>query len=375
MTKWGVFAVTCLPWACSNSAPAEDQPCPSGGTRCGGECVDTTTDIGNCGQCGRVCPTGVGCFASACTSPGSLNQPRQGHALVKGHDGRIYCIGGAYGATALQEIGDVEVYDPRTNHWRRVESLVTPRAMLGAAARDGQIIAFGGGEAFIHTGAQHALAASEVYDPAADLWSPGASLPVGRADAAVAAAPDGRVWVIGGWSSWIAAEISTVDDVSVLGADWIWSQPTLLPTPATRHGARAVATPDGRIWLLGGRPASMDPPFLSVDVLDPDAATWRQAKQPTLGAHYLGAVALGVDGTIYVIGGDDGHSATTHVEAYDPATETSAPVAELPIPLFDTAAVTGDDGRIYVVGGVPAMGAPALEAMFVYDPIRKVWYQ
>lgn len=143
MTKWGVFAVTCLPWACSNSAPAEDQPCPSGGTRCGGECVDTTTDIGNCGQCGRVCPTGVGCFASACTSPGSLNQPRQGHALVKGHDGRIYCIGGAYGATALQEIGDVEVYDPRTNHWRRVESLVTPRAMLGAAARDGQIIAFG----------------------------------------------------------------------------------------------------------------------------------------------------------------------------------------------------------------------------------------
>jgi len=41
-------------------------PCPTGQTKCGTKCVDTTSDSANCGACDKPCPTGQACVASAC---------------------------------------------------------------------------------------------------------------------------------------------------------------------------------------------------------------------------------------------------------------------------------------------------------------------
>jgi hypothetical protein len=40
--------------------------CPQGKTACGGACVDTQTDVNNCGGCGRVCGAGQQCTGGVC---------------------------------------------------------------------------------------------------------------------------------------------------------------------------------------------------------------------------------------------------------------------------------------------------------------------
>jgi hypothetical protein len=40
--------------------------CPSGQTKCAGDCVDTQTGIANCGTCGNVCGGGNECNTAVC---------------------------------------------------------------------------------------------------------------------------------------------------------------------------------------------------------------------------------------------------------------------------------------------------------------------
>jgi hypothetical protein len=43
--------------------------CADGTTACGGVCVDTTTDLLHCGECGKACGDGQTCVGSACSTP------------------------------------------------------------------------------------------------------------------------------------------------------------------------------------------------------------------------------------------------------------------------------------------------------------------
>ncbi len=46
-----------------------DGGCPTGLSVCGAACVDLTKDLGNCGGCGKACPTGGSCTAGVCACP------------------------------------------------------------------------------------------------------------------------------------------------------------------------------------------------------------------------------------------------------------------------------------------------------------------
>jgi hypothetical protein len=57
-------------------AAAPEQPeylaapgCGSGRTRCGGKCVNLSTDSKNCGKCGRRCSSGATCSNKKCVRP------------------------------------------------------------------------------------------------------------------------------------------------------------------------------------------------------------------------------------------------------------------------------------------------------------------
>jgi hypothetical protein len=43
--------------------------CPNGQIDCNGNCVDTSTDIANCGACGNACPDGASCESGLCVTP------------------------------------------------------------------------------------------------------------------------------------------------------------------------------------------------------------------------------------------------------------------------------------------------------------------
>jgi len=53
-------------------------PCPTGQTRCGGTCIDTTSDTKNCGGCGVACQGTDVCSASACVTCDKIDVDKDG---------------------------------------------------------------------------------------------------------------------------------------------------------------------------------------------------------------------------------------------------------------------------------------------------------
>ncbi|HZT05747.1 MAG TPA: kelch repeat-containing protein [Chloroflexota bacterium] len=103
----------------------------------------------------------------------------------------------------------------------------------------------------------------------------------------------------------------------------------------------------------------------------PTSALWVDLAQQRVPRQEMAVAELG--GRIYAIGGfnPDGSSANT-VEAYDPATDSWATVAPLPIALNHPAAATVGD-HVYVIGGHPDQGAEAVDTVYAYDAGADRW--
>jgi hypothetical protein len=130
----------------------------------------------------------------------------------------------------------------------------------------------------------------------------------------------------------------------------------LAAMPTARTDLAAVATPDGRVYAIGGSAASGQA-LTTVERYSPGTDTWTRVASLHTPRAAL-AAALGPDGRIYAIGGANGehqlHLLAT-VEAYDPATDRWQPAPPLPRPLESLAAATVD-GRVFAVGGQDAGG-------------------
>src|SRR5207248_1818808 len=105
-------------------------------------------------------------------------------------NGLIYVVGGANNTTIF---ATTEVYNPSTNTWSVVAPMHTPRDGLGvAAAENGKLYAIGG-----WTTGDVLTNAVEEYDPATNSWTTRSPMPTLRGNVAVAAA-GGRVYAISG---------------------------------------------------------------------------------------------------------------------------------------------------------------------------------
>jgi N-acetylneuraminic acid mutarotase len=82
------------------------------------------------------------------------------------------------------------------------------------------------------------------------------------------------------------------------------------------------------------------------------------------------AVAAGLDGRIYAIGGTNFSGVLGTLEAYTPATDTWTTLQPMPTPRSFLAAATGSDGRVYVLGGGAKNVCNILES---YSPDTDTW--
>ncbi|HET9614532.1 MAG TPA: kelch repeat-containing protein, partial [Candidatus Limnocylindrales bacterium] len=86
-------------------------------------------------------------------------------------------------------------------------------------------------------------------------WQSGPALPVSRSNLSAAIDRHGRIFVLGGSTPSGSALVTNVDVYNT--ASRTWSRAGALRSG--RFEALATATPDGRIWLLGGYNALGDP--------------------------------------------------------------------------------------------------------------------
>jgi N-acetylneuraminic acid mutarotase len=171
-----------------------------------------------------------------------------------------------------------------------------------------------------------------------------------------------------------------------------------LPTSTWRHIARshcahigsgAVLGQDGRIYLGGGEGGG---PGTCLESYDPRHDRWTKlAYIPHLVLDP--GMTTGVDGRIYLIGGmtltRTAHSVRTYdgpplairdVQVYDPKSNRWSTAAPMPTARLAPAAVTGPDGKIYVIGGsldpfgyANYVTKRILRTTEVYDPKTNHW--
>lgn len=251
--------------------------------------------------------------------------------VTVGADGLIYAIGGLN----VRPLDTVEAYDPHANRWTTEPSLQTARWGLATATTpDGRIYAIGGMS-------DSPLDSVEVYTPGG-TWGYAAPLATARWGAAAVTGRDGRIYVLGGFGS--RDDRHALDSVEVYSpVTRTWS--TVAPMHRARGALAAVAAPDGRIYALGGADG---PDVADVEVYSPNDNTWTETTPLPAPRSGLGA-GITPDGSVAVIGGYTSHAIAT-VQVYAPGSHRWTDGAPLPVPLYTTIAST-PQGGVYAIGG------------------------
>src|SRR2546425_1861017 len=210
---------------------------------------------------------------------------------------------------------------------------------------------------------------TRLYNISTNSWSAGTAAPLpARADAASGDTTHGGfLYVIGGGNSGVALfDLQRYDPVMDM-----WT--TLTSMPTARAGAAAAVIDDG-IFVIGGRqstngPCSGGPYLQTVEKYDIDANTWSPVAQLPTPRSDLAAVARG--GKIFVFGGCSSTGVTNEVDMYDPQTNTWT-TGLMPMPTARASLVAGHSGdTVYAIGGTN--GVSASNANEVYDIPSNSW--
>jgi len=177
-------------------------------------------------------------------------------------NGKLYVLGGITNAASLP-VAVVESYDPATDAWTSEAPLPTARTGLGAAVVDDTLYAVGG-----QTGSEGDvfLATVEAFTPGLG-WRTKAPLPEPRSRFFIAAFNE-RLYVAGGRS--VAGLETTL--FSYNAASNSWSR--LAPMPAGRYDGSGAQFVNGKLHIVGGWTSQPALPHADLMIYDPAADHW-----------------------------------------------------------------------------------------------------
>lgn len=220
-----------------------------------------------------------------------------------------------YGGYILNDDGagdDVE-YEPIDGPAGNIASRGAPQSATGftASARDdaGRLYGFGGGRGAGETNSNYA----DRYDATTDSWETLAPMPTAVADACAAFDGAGHILVCGGLNGDGSARTANVARYDI--ASGTWSATAIPDLPVALSGASAVRGIDGRIYVAGGETGAVGSGVTQSAVYkwEPTSNTWvTVASMATPRKHF--AMVLGDDDYLYAIGGDNDTGGTDSVE-------------------------------------------------------------
>jgi N-acetylneuraminic acid mutarotase len=184
----------------------------------------------------------------------ALPTGRDSPAAALGVNGKVYTFGGAVGS-AFTPTGETDELDG--NSWTQRMPMPTPRSNLAAArGLDGTLLTIGG-----HPSQSDIV---EAYDPNTNQWKTLPSLIQGRSDHAAVLGADGRTYAIGGFDG-VASGIDTVEAYRTGDTQWF----PVSPLQDGRDSCAAALGYDGHIYVFGGRATNDGSPLTSVAAYGP----------------------------------------------------------------------------------------------------------
>jgi N-acetylneuraminic acid mutarotase len=254
------------------------------------------------------------------TTKAPMPTARSGFAIAV-YDRKIYVFGGTTGDSTSGFsgfTGKTEVYDPSTNTWKTKASMLTPRADLSAGVVDGKIYLIGGKQYVSSELYYKESDVNEVYDPTADSWSNGTAVPIatfGYGSAVV----DNKIYIIGGGTQfWEKYDLTYVTANQVYDpATDKWSSGATFNPEGSYMASAATSGLDApkRIYLMGG--FVLNDYSNVTNVYNPDRNSWSTTEpMPTPRLYFDLAV---VNDMLYAIGGFYNDTWLTTNEQYTPS--------------------------------------------------------
>jgi hypothetical protein len=259
------------------------------------------------------------------------------------NDGRVlvtgYCQSGCNGAS------NTEIYNPATNAWTVPASQMAVSRYQHTATKlaDGRVLVAGGCNAY---GCATDTASIEVFNPLTNRWTTVASMVLDRADHTATLLANGKVLIAGGFSPLGSlAENETYDPATNR-----WAVNMAMRNPRGSHTATLL--PNGKVLVTGGDPG-MGLPQSATEVFNPSTGLWTNVGFMASVREYHQAVRL-PSGKVLVVGGSSirGRSWVTlaTAELFDPATNRFTPTGSMANPRESFGLTLLRDGRVLAVG-------------------------
>jgi hypothetical protein len=285
-------------------------------------------------------------------APSSKNRQEVSYVQT---DGRFYLAGGR---NTLHER-----YDPATNSWEQLEPLPAKLDHIQAVTLGGKIYYIGGLAAWPKPDVRTVY----VYDIATDTFSEGAPMPEGRGRGAGGIAVyEGKIYYAGGMHNGKA--VAWFDVYDPAAETW-----TPLPNmPRVRDHFHAAVV-DGKFYAIGGRDSVISAMTTKVDIYNltnGTTATW-QTPNTALPTPRGGFATAVLGNEILVIGGEGGGIAHNEVEAYDTINNSWRTLEPMPTARHGIQAAVCNDG-VYIAAGGKSQGGSSPtnvhEAFFLNGP-------
>ncbi len=275
---------------------------------------------------------------------------------------RVVAVGGR--TPGGHATAGVEVLDLSTLRWSSgvVPALPEPRHRHALCAfADGRVVVAGGWR-----GERTALQ----WMPGAAAWAPLPDTAEGRLAAAAVALPDGRAMVIGGK---LRGPLASVEVLAADGSGWS----ALAPMPTARDAPTAAVLPSGKVLVAGGCDDGFQyrggpGPHKTAELWDPATGAWTDLRLMAAARDAASGCVL-PSGRVAVVGGVDGYNLRRgDGEAIDPEARTSEARTWQPLPQMAHGrsghAVVAVPGGLLAVGG---RGGPAE----LFDEASNRWFE
>lgn len=263
-------------------------------------------------------------------------------------------IGLIFRALTIITFAGVQPVRAQSGAWTSGASIPSTSYGLGAAFVGGQFYAISG----------FATPRLGIYNPTNNTWTTGAPLP---ADTGYnlrqyfgTAVLNSNIYVVGGDTGGSGDRATLLCYNTVLNS---WT--TLAPMPlGPRYGLGAAAV-NGYIYAIGGYSIETSSYLDRVEQYNPTNNSWTTVASTPVA---LSPALVGtINGKIYVAGGGNSSGALTNTYVYDPILNTWATNAPMPIAGTGNAVVL--NGQLFSIDGVNA----AANMVFAYDPVANTW--
>lgn len=301
---------------------------------------------------------------------GSMNERREYPGLVVLSGGHVLAATGHPIGRRL--LASAELYDPAADRWSPTGSLAVARNGMAPNTAvllpSGNVLVAGG-----HSGGK-VLDGAELYDAATGRWSATGAMKSARSVETATLLPTGKVLVTGGinWETEkVLASAELYDPVT-----GTWSETGAMHSP--RFGHRAVLLPDGQVLVAGGleRYPSPDQVLKSAELYDPNRGIWRETGALLQGRRMPGLVLLR-NGRVLAVGGKaggwGGAPDLADAELYDPESKSWSRTGSMRQARRAFTATLLVDGRVLIAGGAFKQPGDDLATCELYDPSLGKW--